>query len=149
MNAVVTANPPAPVSVAGSRPRAISALRGILLLEAALGLAGTIFLSMLASALASFLGGESGREAEEMVRFAAGGVIIFAIAAAATARGVRRARGWSWTSAALLQLALASGSAVLLAVTPWALAAFGGFVLAAVSMLLLSAPSVRRALGQV
>ncbi len=148
MNATLTATSPTSLPVAEARPGAIAALRAVLLIEASLALVATIFLSLLASALASFLGGAAGREAEETVRFAASAVFVFGLAAAVTARGVRRTRRWSWTSAALLQLALAGGAALALAVTAWTAASVTGFALAVVSLLLLSMPSVRRALGQ-
>jgi len=126
----------------------VGVLRGLLLGEAVLGLALAIFLSLLAAALANFLGGESGQAAEERVRFAAGGAILFAIGAAIASRGARRRRTWAWTLSALLQLVLAIGTGAGIMVASWHPLYLIGFALAAVVMLVLSTASVRRALGQ-
>jgi hypothetical protein len=123
-------------------------LRALLLGEAALGLAGAVFLSLLAAALRDFLGGDSGRATEEAVRFAAGAAFLFAIGAAIAARGARRRRTWAWTLAALLQLALAMGTGAAVIVAAWHPIYLVGFGLAAVVMFALSTASVRRALGQ-
>jgi putative flippase GtrA len=149
MNALETAALP-PVSPAQSTPRvpAIGLLRALLLGEALLGLLAAIVLSMVASALGDSLGGEAGRSAEQTVRFAAGFSFLWAILAAFASRGARRRRGFSWTLAALLQLALAIGTGIAILVATWHPAYLLGFALATVVMLVLSAPSVRRALGQ-
>ena len=135
-----------PAQPATARPDAsapaVGVLRALLLGEAALGLALTVFLSMLAVALRDQFGGE------ETLRFAASGAFVFAIAAAIASRGARRRRGWAWTLAALLQLVLAIGTGAAMIVTEWHPAYFVGFALAAVVMLVLSTSSVRAALGQ-
>ncbi len=136
-------------STSVSRPRAIAVLRVVLLGEALAALAATIALSMLASALANFLGGDSGRAAEETVRFTAAIAFVVAIAAAVTARGVRLARSWSWTAAALLQVVIAGATALAAITVPWHALELAGLALPAAGLLALSTPGVRRGLGQV
>ena len=150
MNAVRTAAlPPMPSTTpAGSRVVAIGMLRVLLLGEALLAIILAIGLSMLASALRDFLGGEAGQSAEQTVRFAAGFSFLFAIFAAFASRGARRRRAWSWTLAAFLQLILAIGTGIAILTATWHPAYLLGFALAAIVMLVLSTPSVRRALGQ-
>jgi hypothetical protein len=131
---------------ATSRVVGIGVLRALLLGEALAGLGMAIVLSMLAGAAND--GGEAGRIAEQNLRFAAGFSFLFAILAALSSRGARRRRGWSWTLAALLQLLLSVGTGIAILVAPWHPAYLIGFGLAAVVMLVLSTPSVRRALGQ-
>jgi hypothetical protein len=134
--------------MSGSRVAMIGVLRAFLLGEAAAGLVLAIFLSLLAGGQTDFVGGASGRAAEETLRFAAGGAFVFAIAAAVASRGARRRRPWAWTLAAILQVivAVATGAAVMIA--EWHPVFLVGFGLAAVVMLVLSTASVRRALGQ-
>ncbi len=139
--------PPIP-SAADERVPAIGLLRGLLLGEAVVGLLLAIVLSMVASALRDSLGGDAGRAAEQTLRFAAGFSFLWGILAAFTSRGARRRRAWSWTLAALLQLALAVGTGIAILTATWHPAYLLGFALAAVVMLVLSASSVRRALGQ-
>ena len=145
-----------PVAHAASTPRtegtgAVTALCVLLLAEAAFALTVTILLSLLAGEQRGTIGGDEGIAAENATRFAAGGAILFAIAAYVAFRGARRRRSWSWTIGAVLQLvlAVAAGIAMFAAgesgATPAYLLAFG---LAAVTMLLLSTSQVRRALGQ-
>ena len=149
MNAVPTAAlTPVASPPTASRALGIGLLRALLLGEAALGLVLAIALSMVASGLNDFLGGEAGRAAEQTLRFAAGFAILWAILAAFASRGARRRKGWSWTLAALLQLILAIGTGIAILTATWHPAYLLGFALAAVVMLVLSAPSVRRALGQ-
>jgi hypothetical protein len=150
MNAMTHAGPAGvpPLTAATRSMPMMGVLRALLLGEAALGLAGAVFLSLLAAALRDFLGGESGRAAEELVRFAAGAAFLFAIAAAIAARGARRRRTWAWTLAALLQLALAMGTGAAVIVAAWHPIYLAGFGLTATVMLVLSTASVRRALGQ-
>ena len=126
----------------------LGVLRGLLLGEAALGVAAAVFLSVLAVALRDFIGGDAGRATEENVRFAAGGAFLFAIAAAIAARGVRRRRRWAWTLSVVLQLVLAIGTGLAIMLAAWHPAYLIGFVLAAVVMVVLSTGTVRRALGQ-
>ena len=141
----------APATRAGGRAGALTALWALLLLEAILGVVVAILLSLVAGGYRTALAGEAGIAAEESTRFAAGGAFLFAIAAFVAAIGVRRRRAWSWNLGAILQLvlAIAAGIAMFAAgatgVTVAYLVAFG---LAAVTMLLLSAPTVRRAVGQ-
>ena len=130
-----------------SRVLGIGLLRALLLGEAVLGLVTAIGLSMLAGQHAS-LGSEAGRAAEQTLRFVAGFAFLFAILAAFASRGARRRRTWAWTLAAVLQLTLAIGTGIAMLVAAWHPAYLLGFALAAVVMLVLSAPSVRRALGQ-
>ena len=126
----------------------VGTLRALLLTEAALGVAAAVFLSVLAGALRDFLGGESGLTAEQNVRFAAGGAIVFAIFAAIASRGARRRRRWAWTLSALLQLVLAISTGLAIMLAAWHPAYLIGFALAASVMIVLSSGSVRRALGQ-
>jgi hypothetical protein len=146
MNALqtVTAVPAA----SPARVPLMGVLRGLLLSQAILTLALAVFLSLLAAGLRDFLGGDAGRAAETTVRFVAGGAFLFAVFAAIAARGARLRRRWTWTMAAILQLVLAIGTAVAVMVAEWHAVYLLGFALAAVTMLVLSAPSVRRALGQ-
>ena len=130
------------------RVMGIAVLRALLLGEAALGLVLAIALSMLASAFSDFVGGDPGRAAEQNLRFAAGFSLIFAILAAAASRGARRRRGWAWTLAALLQLVLSVATGIAILMATWHPAYLLGFALAAIVMVVLSTPSVRRALGQ-
>jgi hypothetical protein len=150
MNAMTHAGPagvPQLTAPTGSMPM-MGVLRGLLLGEAAVGLAGAVFLSLLAAALRDFLGGESGRATEEAVRFAAGATFLFAIGTAIAARGARRRRTWAWTLAALLQLALAMGTGAAVIIAAWHPIYLALFGLAGVVMFVLSTASVRRALGQ-
>jgi hypothetical protein len=146
VNASPAANAVRPRS--DSRVAMIGVLRAFLLGEAAAGLVLAIFLSLLAGGQTDFVGGDSGRAAEETLRFAAGGAFLYAIAAAVASRGARRRRAWAWTLAAILQVivAVATGAAVMIA--EWHPLFLVGFGLAAVVMLVLSTTSVRRALGQ-
>lgn len=131
-------------------PRTVTVLWILLLAEAALGVFMAIYLSDVAGDYRSSLG-DGGIGAEESARFAAGGAFLFAIGAFIASNGARRHRTWAWTLAAVLQLVLAISAGI-------ALFAAGGegtaaayliaFGLAAATMVLLSTPSVRRALGQ-
>lgn len=123
----------------------IGILRGLLLLEAAAMLAATIFLSMVASGVESFLGPDSG---ETTIRFAAGGTFIFAILAAWASRGVRRRARWAWTLSAVLQVIMAVGTGVAVLVSEWHPVFIIGFALPTLVMLVLSTAVVRRELGQ-
>ena len=118
----------------------MTALRFLLLAEAVAGLVLAIFLSMLA--------GNVDADTETSLRFAAGGAFLFAIFAAVASRGVRRRRGWAWTLSAILQVLLAVGTGEAVMAATWHPAYLTGFALAAVVMVVLSAGSVRRALGQ-
>jgi low temperature requirement protein LtrA len=126
----------------------VGVLRALLLGEAVLGLAAAVFLSVLAVALRDFIGGDAGRSTEVNVRFAAGGAILFAIAAALASRGARRRRPWAWTLSVLLQLALAVGTGLAIIIATWHPVYLIGFALAAIVMLVLSTSGVRSALGQ-
>ena len=148
MNAVQTAAvPTTPVDTVPRAPM-VGLLRALLLSEAVAGLALAIFLSLLAAAERDFLGGDAGRAAEQTLRFAAGGAFLFAIFAAIASRGARRRRGWAWTLAAILQVVLAIGTGIALMAVEWQGFFLIGFAAAAIVMLVLSATSVRRALGQ-
>ena len=138
MTAVPSAAPsPAPVTRA--QPM-MTFLRFLLLAEAVTGLVLAIFLSLLA--------GNADTDTETSLRFAAGGAFLFAIFAAVASRGVRRRRGWAWTLSAILQVILAIGTGITVIAATWHPAYLAGFGLAAVAMIVLSAGSVRRALGQ-
>lgn len=126
----------------------VGVLRTFLIGEAVLGLALAIFLSLVAAALGDAIGGDEGRATEERLRFAAGGAMLFSIAALVASRGARRRRPWAWTLSALLQLVLAIGTGVAIIVATWHPIDLVGFGLAAVVMIVLSTASVRRALGQ-
>ncbi len=128
------------VGAAAPRAPMIGVLRTLLLAEAVLGLTLAIVLSLLA--------GGPGVDAETSVRFAASAAFLFAIFAAIASRGARRRRGWSWTMAAILQVLLAVGTGVAVMVAEWHPVYLAGFGLATAVMLVLSAASVRRALGQ-
>lgn len=149
MNAVQAAAVPAIPSIdAAPRARMVGMLRALLLAEALGGVVLAIFLSTLAAGIGGPLGEEAGRAAEETVRFAAGAAFLFAIFAAAASRGARRRRSWSWTLAAMLQVILAIGTGVAVLSATWHPLFLGAFAAAAAVMLVLSAGSVRRALGQ-
>lgn len=141
-------NAPTPVASASTHPRvqgsgAVTTLCVLLLAEAAFALVVTIFLSLVA--------GEQSGGAETSTRFAAGGAILFAIAAYVAFRGAWRRRSWSWTLGAVLQLvlAIAAGIAMVTAGEGAAPVVYlVAFALAAGTMILLSTSAVRRALGQ-
>jgi hypothetical protein len=122
----------------------VAVLRSLLLAEATLALALTVFLSALAGGMDSALAGDDATTA----RFAAGGAFVFAILAAVGSRGARRRRSWSWTLAAILQLVLAIGTGVAVLTVDWHPAYLIGFGLATAVMIVLSTTTVRRALGQ-
>lgn len=124
----------------------VALLRGLMLLEAVLGVALAIVLSSVAAGVRDLDSADIG--ADVGVRFAAAAGFVFAILAAIAARGTRRRRPWAWTLSAFLQLALAIGTAVAVLIADWHPAYLVGFLLAAVVMLVLSMASVRRALGQ-
>lgn len=131
-----------------SRMPLVGLLRVLLLLEALAGLVLAIFLSLYAESARDAIGGDAGRSAEVSLRFAAGGAFLFAIFAAIASRGARRRRSWGWTMAAVLQLALAIGTGIVVLAAEWHPIYLAGFGLATITMLVLSATSVRRALGQ-
>ena len=137
MTALPTAVPP---TVPVARAPMLTILRFLLLLEAIAGLALAIYLSLVA--------GDASADAETSLRFAAGGAFLFAIFAAVASRGVRRRRGWAWTLSAILQVVLAIGTGVAVMTAAWHPAYLIGFAAATVLMAVLSAPSVREALGQ-
>ena len=118
----------------------LTVLRFLLLAEAVAGLVLAIFLSLLA--------GNVDIDTETSLRFGAAGAFLFAIFAAVASRGVRRRRGWAWTMSAILQVILAIGTGIAVIAATWHPAYLAGFALAAVAMIVLSAGSVRRALGQ-
>jgi hypothetical protein len=122
----------------------VGVLRVLLLAEALGLLVVTIFLSM----GASVIGGIQGAEAEIPIRFAAGGAFALAILAAVASRGARRRRGWAWTLAAILQVAIAVAAGVAVLVVEWHPIYLVAFAASVLVMLVLSASSVRRALGQ-
>ena len=136
----MTARTDAVVVTTTPRMPMIGVLRALLLTEAVVGLGLAIVLSMQAGALSI--------DAETSVRFAAGGSFLFAVFAAIASRGARRRRGWSWTMAAILQVLLAIGTGIAVMVAEWNPLYLAGFALATAVMLVLSAASVRRALGQ-
>jgi hypothetical protein len=145
MTALPTATPTSDVATPpASRSAGILVTRVLLLVEAALTLGLSIFLSLLASALGDF----SGPDAELTVRWASAAAFLFAIAAAIASRGVRRRRGWAWTTAAVLQLIMAVGTGIAVLNVNWHPAYLIGFALPALAMLVLCTPSVRRELGQ-
>jgi len=148
MTALTTPTAQAAAPLAPARIRMIAVLRLLLLSEAVLTLGLAIFLSLLASGLRDFLGGELGANAETTLRFAAGAALVFAIFAAIAARGARRRRAWAWTMAAILQVLLSVGTGVAVMTAEWHPLFLLGFALAATVMLVLSSASVRRALGQ-
>ena len=130
------------MSSASATPRVLGVglLRILLLGEAAGGLGLAIGLSVLASA--------QSEPVEQTLRFVAGFSFLFAILAAVASRGARRRRSWAWTLTALLQLVLAIGTGIAVLAADWHPGYLFGFTLATVVMLVLSAASVRRALGQ-
>ena len=135
----------------GDRGRTLTLLWVVLLIEALLGLAVAIALSLVAGGYRASLAGEAALSAEEGARWAAGGAFVFAIGALVAALGARRGRAWSWTLAAVLQLILAIAAAIAMfaAGRPDLVAAYlVAFALAGGAMLILSTPQVRRALGQ-
>lgn len=136
------------VSAPTTRSAALALVRLLLLLEAALGLGVAILLSLLAPLVRDDIGGASGDAAETTLRFAAAAAFLLAIAAAIASRGVRRRRGWAWTTAAVLQLLLAIGTGVAVIAAEWHPAYLAGFALAGLTMAIICFPSVRRELGQ-
>jgi hypothetical protein len=146
MNAQPASSPITPTAE-GGLPM-IGLLRVLLLLEAGLGLALAIALSVVAGEQLESLGGDSGRSAEISLRFAAAASFVFAIFAAIASRGARRRRGWAWTLAAILQVVIAVGTGIAVLTAEWHPVFLVGFGLAAAVMLVLSAPSVRRVLGK-
>ena len=147
MNVVQTAT--AVPAAQAARVPLIGVLRGLLWSQSILTLGLAVFLSLLAAGLRDFLGGDAGRAAETTIRFAAAGAFVFAVFAAIAARGARRRRRWSWTMAAVLQLVLAIGTGVAIVTAEWHAVYLVGLGLPAITMLVLSATSVRRALHQV
>lgn len=137
MTALPTA---APSAVPVARTPMLTVLRFLLLAEAVAGLVLAIYLSLLAGAADS--------TAETSLRFAAAGAFLFAIFAAVAARGVRRRRGWAWTLSAILQVVLSIGTGLAVMAADWHPAYLAGFAVSAVLMTVLSASSVRTALGQ-
>ena len=130
-------------------PRELSklgTLRALLLAEAVAGALLAVVLSSLAADVRGVDPADVG--AETGVRFAASAAFVFAILAAVAARGVRRRRSWSWTLAAILQLALALGGGVAVLAADWHPAYLASFAVAGLLMLVLSTSAVRRALGQ-
>lgn len=117
-----------------------------MLLEVVLGVAVAIVLSSVAAGVRDLDPADIG--ADVGVRFAAAASFLLGIFAAIAARGARRRRPWSWTLAALLQLALAMGTGAVVLLADWHPAYLAAFLLAAVVMAVLSSASVRRALGQ-
>jgi hypothetical protein len=137
MTALPTA---APTAVPVARAPMLTLLRFLLLAEAIAGLALSVYLSLVA--------GDATADAETSLRFAAGGAFLFAVFAAVASRGVRRRRGWAWTLSAILQVVLAIGTGLAVMTAAWHPAYLVGFVVATALMTVLSAPSVREALGQ-
>jgi hypothetical protein len=133
--APASANPTVPM---------VGVLRALLLAEAAAGLVVAIFLSM----GATVVGDAQGPDAEVPLRFAAGGALLVGIFAAIASRGARRRRAWSWTLAAILQVIIAVASGIAVLAVEWHPIYIVPFAAAVLVMLVLSAASVRRALGQ-
>ena len=121
-------------------------LRALLLLEALLGVGLAIVLSFVATGIRDLAPDDIG--ADVGVRFVAAGAFVLAALAAVAASGVRRRRSWSWTLSALIQLALAIGTCIAVVAGEWHPAYLGALLLAGLVMVVLSAASVRRALGQ-
>jgi uncharacterized membrane protein (DUF2068 family) len=144
MSAVTSAAPTAPTS----RVPMVGVLRGLLIGEALGGLLLAVFLSLLASGMREFVGGEAGVVAEQNIRFAAGGAFLFAVLAAIASRGARRRRPWAWTLAAILQVVIAIGTGIAVLIAEWHPLYLVAFAIAAVVMVVLSTASVRNALGQ-
>ena len=124
----------------------VGTLRGLLLAEAVAGVVLAVVLSSLAAGVRGVNPSDLGAEAG--VRFVASAAFVFAVLAAIAARGVRRRRPWSWTLAAILQLALALGGGVAVLAADWHPAYLLTFAVAGLLMLVLSTGAVRRALGQ-
>ena len=121
-------------------------LRGLLLIEAVVGVGLTIVLSSVAAGVRDLDPNDIG--ADVGVRFVAAGAFVLSALAAIAARGVRRRRPWSWTLAALIQLGLAIGTGVAVLAADWHPGYLVAFVLAGLVLMGLSTGSVRRALGQ-
>jgi hypothetical protein len=103
---------------------------------------------MVAAEAREAIGGTEGQAREELLRFAAGGAFLGAILAAVASRGARRRRPWAWTLAAMLQVLIAIGIGIGVINAEWHPLFLAAFAVPAVVMLVLSAASVRRALGQ-
>jgi peptidoglycan/LPS O-acetylase OafA/YrhL len=121
-------------------------LRGLLLVEAVLGLGLAILLSSVAAGVRDLSPDDIGADAG--VRFVAAGAFVVAVLAAFASRGVRRRRPWSWTLSALMQLILALGTGIAVLAAEWHPGYLAVFLLAGLVMVVLSTASVRRALGQ-
>lgn len=134
------------ISGAPARSLMIGVLRALLWAEALIALGLTVLLSQVAFELAA--SGADGRDAAVGLRFAAGGAILFSIAAAVTARGARRRRSWAWTASAILQVLAAVGVGVAVLAGSWHPAYLAAFGMASAVMLVISSAMVRRLLGQ-
>ena len=121
-------------------------LRGLLLVEALLGLGLAIVLSSVAAGVRDLSPDDVG--ADVGVRFVAAGAFVLAVLAAIASRGARRRRPWSWTLSALIQLILAIGTGIAVLAAEWHPGYLAAFVLAGLVMVVLSTAAVRRALGQ-
>jgi peptidoglycan/LPS O-acetylase OafA/YrhL len=128
------------VVTAAPRMPMVGVLRALLLAEAVAGLVLAVVFSLIA--------GGQGADAETNLRFAAGAAFLFGVFAAIASRGARRRRAWSWTMAAILQVLLAIGTGIAVMIAEWHPIYLAGFAMATAVMLVLSAASVRRALGQ-
>jgi hypothetical protein len=127
---------PAP---APRRPASVLLLTGLLAVESAVALGACVFLSMLAPRA------DSGTMIA--LQFAAGGLLLFAIAAYVAARKAYRRRRWVHTFTAVLQLLVVVAIFAATIAGGWQPAFLIGLVLAAALLAVLTMPSLTEALG--
>jgi hypothetical protein len=127
---------PAPAS---RRPASVVLLTLLLAVESAVALGACVFLSMLAP---------TARDGTTVaLQFAAGGLLLFAIAAYVAARKAYRRRRWVHTFTAILQLLVVVSIFVATIAGGWQSAFLIGLVLAAALLAVLSMPSLSDALA--
>lgn len=126
--------PPAP-----RRPLSVIVLTALLGLESAVALGACVFVSMLAPT--------AGGGTTIALQFAAGGLLLFAIAAYVAARKAYRRRRWVHTFTAVLQLLVVVSIFVATLAGGWQPAFVIGLVLAGALLAVLAIPSLMEALS--
>lgn len=124
---------------ASRRPASVVLLTLLLAVESAVALGACVFLSMLAPT--------AGDGTTVALQFAAGGLLLFAIAAYVGARKAYRRRRWVHTFTAILQLLVVVSIFVATVAGGWQPAFLVGLVLAAALLAVLSMPSLSEALA--
>jgi membrane-associated PAP2 superfamily phosphatase len=121
------------------RPASVVVLTLLLAVESAVALGACVFLSLLAPT--------AGDGTMVALQFAAGGLLLFAIAAYVGARKAHRRRRWVHTFTAVLQLLVVVSIFVATIAGGWQPAFLIGLVLAAALLAVLSMPSLTEALA--